>query len=54
MEVAVVDSGDGVSLATPGTGQSLANLRARLRRPADLSLALAPEGFRVAFRWSGL
>ena len=54
VEVAVLDSGDGVSLATPGTGQSLANLRARLRRPGDLTMTQAPEGFRVAFRWSGL
>ena len=52
VEVAVVDSGDGLSLVAPGTGQSLSNLRARLRRPSDLTQAQVPEGFRAAFRWS--
>ncbi|MEI6473397.1 MAG: histidine kinase [Holophagaceae bacterium] len=54
VEVAVLDSGDGVSGAAPGTGQSLGNLRARLRRPGDLTMTQVSEGFRVAFRWSGL
>ncbi len=52
LEVAVTDSGDGRSLATPGTGQSLSNLRARLRRPSDLRLEVVPEGHRASFRWT--
>jgi len=51
LQVAVEDSGDGTSRGKNGTGQALANLRARLRRPSDLVLERCELGFRAAFRW---
>jgi len=52
LRVSVEDSGDGTSRGKNGTGQALANLRARLRRPSDLVLERCELGFRAAFRWS--
>lgn len=52
LRVSVEDSGDGTSRGKNGTGQALANLRARLRRPSDLVLERCDLGFRAAFLWS--
>ncbi len=52
LRVSVEDSGDGTSRGKNGTGQALANLRARLRRPSDFVLERCELGFRAAFRWS--
>lgn len=51
LRVSVEDSGDGTSRGKNGTGQALANLRARLRRPSDLVMERCELGFRAAFRW---
>lgn len=51
--VGVTDSGDGVSLAPPGTGQALSNLAARLDRPSDLRRDRVAGGYRVAFAVRG-
>lgn len=51
LKVSVEDSGDGISRGKGGTGKALENLRARLRRPSDLSLEPCALGFRVSFRW---
>lgn len=50
LHLSVRDSGDGQSRAGNGTGQALANLRARLASPADLVSERTAEGFETRFR----
>lgn len=51
LRLTVEDSGDGTSRGGNGTGQALANLRARLRRPGDLRLERTASGFRASLVW---
>ena len=50
LHLSVTDSGDGESRAGQGTGQALANLRARLASPSDLSARCTSEGFETRLR----
>jgi len=51
VRVSVQDPGDGTSRASTGTGRALANLRARLSRPKDLTLGAVPDGFLASFTY---